>query len=203
MSCRLLQPLTYENFYVYFLSCEMCRGKVNATSRGYYIMSGACSLHEPTIEVRWPRPHAALVVLGGEHDLNSADQLRETFNQSLAHCDHLIVDLSATEFIDASTIGVLMEARQHAIELDRTFSVVLGTEADRRTTPRGERRSSAVGCRSDSRTSTRCSGDQRGVVEFALGRHHMGVRPGSRHHFAVPTSSPIRAGTAAPMSPHL
>ena len=26
----------------------------------------------------------------------------------------------------------------------------------------------------------------------------MGVRPGSRHHFAVPTSSPIRAGTAAP-----
>ena len=91
-------------------------------------MSGACSLHEPTIEVRSPRPHAALVVLGGEHDLNSADQLRETFNQSLAHCDHLIVDLSATEFIDASTIGVLMEARQHAIELDRRFSVVLGTE---------------------------------------------------------------------------
>ena len=52
----------------------------------------------------------------------------ETFNQSLAHCDHLIVDLSATEFIDASTIGVLLEARQHAIERDRRFSVVLGTE---------------------------------------------------------------------------
>ena len=92
-------------------------------------MSGACTLHEPTIEVRWPKPHAALVVLGGEHDLNSADQLRETFNESLAHCDHLIVDLSATEFIDASTIGVLMEARQHAIALDRTFSVVQGTKA--------------------------------------------------------------------------
>ena len=128
MSSRLLQPLTYENLYVNFLSSEECRGKVNATSRGYYIMSGACSLHEPTIEVRSPRPHAALVVLGGEHDLNSADQLRETFNQSLAHCDHLIVDLSATEFIDASTIGVLLEARQQAIERDRKFSVVLGTE---------------------------------------------------------------------------
>ena len=128
MSCRLPQPLTYEICYVNYLSCEMCRGNVNATSRGYYIMSGACSLHEPAIEVRSPRPHAALVVLGGEHDLNSADQLRETFNQSLAHCDHLIIDLSATEFIDASTIGVLMEARQHAIELDRKFSVVLGTE---------------------------------------------------------------------------
>ena len=85
------------------------------------------SFHYPTIEVRSPRQDAALVVLGGEHDLNSADQLRETFDQCLADCDHLIVDLSATEFIDASTIGVLMEARHHAIELDRTFSVVLGT----------------------------------------------------------------------------
>ena len=85
------------------------------------------SFHFPTIEVRTPRPDAALVVLGGEHDLSSADQLRETFDQCLADCDHLIIDLSAAEFIDASTIGVLMEARQHAIELDRAFSVVLGT----------------------------------------------------------------------------
>ena len=128
MSCRLPQLLTYEPFYVNYLSYKTCRGNVNATSRGCYIMSGACSLHEPTIEVHWPKPHAALVVLGGEHDLNSAEQLRETFNHSLAHCDHLIVDLSATGFIDASTIGVLMEARQHAIELDRTFSVVQGTK---------------------------------------------------------------------------
>ena len=86
------------------------------------------SFHDPTIEVRSPRPHAALVVLGGEHDLSSADRLRETFDQCLADCDHLVVDLSATEFIDASTIGALMEARQHAIELDRTFSVVQGTK---------------------------------------------------------------------------
>ena len=128
MSYRFLQRLTYDTFYVNCLSCEMCRGNENATSRGSYIMSGAFSLHEPSIEVRSPQPHAALVVLGGEHDLNSADELRQTFDQSLAHCDHLIVDLSATEFIDASTIGVLMDARRHAIELDRTFSVVLGTE---------------------------------------------------------------------------
>lgn len=128
MSYRFLQPLTYEIFCVSYLSCETCRGNVNATPRASYIMSGAFSLHEPTIEVCSPQPHAALVVVGGEHDLNSADELRQTFDQSLAHCDHLIVDLSATEFIDASTIGVLMDARRHAIELDRTLCVVLGTE---------------------------------------------------------------------------
>ena len=92
-------------------------------------MNGACSLHEPTIEVRSPHPDAALVVLRGEHDLNSADELRRTFDQSLAHCDHLIVDLSATEFIDARTISVLMETRKHALERDRKLSVVLGTAA--------------------------------------------------------------------------
>ena len=69
------------------------------------------------------------MVLGGEHDLASADELRQTLDQSLALCDHLIVDLSAAEFIDSTTIRVLMEAREHAAELDRKFSVVLGTAA--------------------------------------------------------------------------
>lgn len=90
-------------------------------------MSDSPSFHEPTIEVRSPQPHAALVVLGGEHDLYSADELQHTFNQSLARCEHLIVDLSATEFIDSTTIGVLLKTREHAAELGRKFSVVLGT----------------------------------------------------------------------------
>ena len=68
-----------------------------------------------------------LVVLSGEHDLTSAEELRQTFDQSLGRCDHLIVDLSAAEFIDSTTIRVLMGTRQHAIERDRKFSVVLGT----------------------------------------------------------------------------
>ena len=55
------------------------------------------------------------------------DELRRTFDQSLGRCDHLIVDLSAAEFIDSTTIRVLMEAREHAAELDRKFNVVLGT----------------------------------------------------------------------------
>jgi anti-sigma B factor antagonist len=90
-------------------------------------MSDASSSHEPTIEVRSPQPHAALVVLGGEHDLYSADELQHTCDQSLVACDHLIVDLSAAEFIDSTIIGVLLKTREKAAGLDRRFSVVLGT----------------------------------------------------------------------------
>ena len=90
-------------------------------------MSNAPAFTVPTIQVRSPRPHAALVVLAGEHDLHSADEVQQTFDQSLAVCDHLIVDLSAAEFIDSTIIQVLVQTMKTAAELDRTFSVVLGT----------------------------------------------------------------------------
>lgn len=82
---------------------------------------------KPTIEVRSPQPHAALVVLGGEHDVHSADQLRQTIDMSLSGCDHLIVDLSAAEFIDSTIIGVLVQEMKNAGGLGRRFTVVLGT----------------------------------------------------------------------------
>ena len=90
-------------------------------------MNEAPAFHVPTIEVRWPQPHAALVALAGEHDLQSADEVQQTFDQALAVCDHLIVDLSTAEFIDSTIVGVLLQTKKHAIELDRKFNVVLGT----------------------------------------------------------------------------
>ena len=81
----------------------------------------------PTIEIRASQPNAALVVLAGEHDLHSANEVRQTFDRSLAACDHLIVDLSAAEFIDSTIVGLLLHAKNKAIELDRKFNVVLGT----------------------------------------------------------------------------
>ena len=90
-------------------------------------MSDATAFQVPTIQVRSPRPHAALVVLAGEHDLHSANEVQQTFDQSLAVCDHLIVDLSTAEFIDSTIVGVLMQTRKRAVELDRKFNVVLGT----------------------------------------------------------------------------
>jgi anti-sigma B factor antagonist len=91
------------------------------------MVSDAPAFKVPTIQVRSPRPHAALVVLAGEHDLYSADEVQQTLDQSLAVCDHLIVDLSAAEFIDSTIVHVLLQTKKNAIELDRKFNVVLGT----------------------------------------------------------------------------
>jgi anti-sigma B factor antagonist len=82
---------------------------------------------QPTIEVRSPRQGAALVVLGGEHDLHSADRLRQTTDDMLLGNEHLIVDLSRAEFIDSTIIGVLVHAMKKAEGCDRKFTVVLGT----------------------------------------------------------------------------
>ena len=90
-------------------------------------MSDAPAFQVPTIEVRSPQPHAALVVLAGEHDLYSADEVQQTLDQSLAIRDHLIVDLSRAEFIDSTIVAVLLQTKKNAAELDRKFNVVLGT----------------------------------------------------------------------------
>ena len=55
------------------------------------------------------------------------DELQQTFDQSLAVCDHLIVDLSTAEFIDSTIVAVLLQTMKNATELDRKFNVVLGT----------------------------------------------------------------------------
>jgi anti-sigma B factor antagonist len=90
-------------------------------------MGGSPAFQRPTIEVRSPQPGIALVVLAGEHDLYSGDELRETFERTLVRCDHLIVDLSAAEFIDSTIVAVLIQTMKSATELDRKFNVVLGT----------------------------------------------------------------------------
>jgi anti-anti-sigma factor len=90
-------------------------------------MSDAPAFQVPTIEVRSPQPHAALVVLAGEHDLYSAEEVQRTLDQSLAVCDHLIVDLSTAEFIDSTIVALLLQTKKNATELDRKFNVVLGT----------------------------------------------------------------------------
>jgi anti-sigma B factor antagonist len=90
-------------------------------------MSDVPAFQKATIEVRSPKPQVALVALAGEHDLYSGDELQQTFNQSLAVCDQLIVDLSAAEFVDSTIVAVLLQTMKNATELDRKFNVVLGT----------------------------------------------------------------------------
>lgn len=82
---------------------------------------------DPTIDVLWPRPDVAHVVLGGEHDLGSKDQLDETLAGTLATCSHLVVDLSTTQFIDSSTIRVIVGSKDRAEAAGRRFNLLLGT----------------------------------------------------------------------------
>ena len=84
-------------------------------------------VREPAIEVLWPRPDSAVVVLSGEHDLASAADLNETLAETLANCEHLIVDLSSATFIDSSTIMTLVSAKRHADQADRKFNLVLAS----------------------------------------------------------------------------
>jgi anti-sigma B factor antagonist len=88
---------------------------------------GSPAFQKATIEFHSPRPDVALVVLAGEHDLYSGEELRQSLEQSLACSEHLIVDLSATEFIDSTIIAVLLQTMKSATELDRKFNVVIGT----------------------------------------------------------------------------
>jgi anti-anti-sigma factor len=88
---------------------------------------GGSSSSLPTIEVRSPQPGSILVILGGEHDLYSADRLQQTFDDVLFGCEHLIVDLSSAEFIDSTIIGALVKTMKQAHGRDRKFTIVLGT----------------------------------------------------------------------------
>jgi anti-sigma B factor antagonist len=88
-------------------------------------MDATPTFPRPTIEIRRPRPDAALIVLGGEHDLGSAPDVQQTLDA--AACDHVIVDVSAAEFVDSTIIAVLLRAKARAVEADQRFNVVLGT----------------------------------------------------------------------------
>lgn len=90
-------------------------------------MHEAHTAHEATTEIRCPEPGVTEVVLGGEHDLSSADQLQDTLGEALTTCSHLIVDLSSAEFIESSTIKVLVNARKAASQRDCPFNLVLST----------------------------------------------------------------------------
>ncbi len=83
---------------------------------------------QPTMDVRWLRDGVARVVLGGEHDLDSADRLSALLTKTLERCSHLVVDLSSATFIDSSSIRILVATKSRADAGECRFSLLLGTE---------------------------------------------------------------------------
>jgi len=81
---------------------------------------------QPTVEIRWPRPDLAIVLLGGEHDLASAPAVDRLVGEALLTCSHLIINLSTVQFIDSSIIHLLVRARKDADDRGSHFNLVLG-----------------------------------------------------------------------------
>jgi anti-anti-sigma factor len=82
---------------------------------------------QPTIEVHRPKPHAAVVTLGGEHDLDSAPSLERAAGEALLTSSHLIVDISPVQFIDSSIINLLVQLKKDADAKNCRFNLVMGT----------------------------------------------------------------------------
>src|SRR3954471_19303568 len=77
-----------------------------------------------------------VVVVRGEHDIYTAPTLRDRLEEALGSPDAskaptgVIVDLSASTFLDSSILGALLEARRQALERGIGYVVSLGDEPE-------------------------------------------------------------------------
>ena len=70
-------------------------------------------------------PPAAVVALVGEHDAYSAQRLENEFAVLLEEGRRIVVDLRDTEFIDSTTLSVLLVARHRAEQSSLGFALLL------------------------------------------------------------------------------
>jgi anti-anti-sigma factor len=71
----------------------------------------------------------AVVTFSGEHDLNTAPELRERLAGAIEGESPIVVDLSGAAFIDSSIIGAVLDARREAHEKGLGFAVALSQGA--------------------------------------------------------------------------
>lgn len=67
-----------------------------------------------------------VVVVEGEHDIYTAPTLRERLDQALGRGGGVVVDLTASTFVDSSILGALLDARLRAQEKRQGFVVSVG-----------------------------------------------------------------------------
>src|SRR5919198_4000779 len=70
-------------------------------------------------------PPAAVVALVGEHDAYSSQRLESELAMLQDEGRHIVVDLRDTDFIDSTTLGVLLTARQRAEKTSLGFALVV------------------------------------------------------------------------------
>ena len=72
-------------------------------------------------------PPAAVVALVGEHDTYSAGRLEGELAMLSDEGRHVVVDLRDAEFIDSSTLGVLLNAGRDAEHAGLGFTILLAS----------------------------------------------------------------------------
>jgi anti-sigma B factor antagonist len=75
--------------------------------------------------VRQDDDGSCVIVLTGEHDLSSVEELRAALDQA-ASARLIVVDLSHTEFIDSAVLGALIASHRRAGEDGRRWALVVG-----------------------------------------------------------------------------
>jgi anti-sigma B factor antagonist len=74
-------------------------------------------------------PGVAVITFSGEHDLNTAPELRGRLAAALEERVPVVVDFSGAAFIDSSILGAVLDARQQARERGLGFAVALSDGA--------------------------------------------------------------------------
>ena len=75
------------------------------------------------ISVERDEADIAVLTVRGEHDLNTAAQLRERLEALIGERRAVVVDLSPATFVDSSILGVILEARRIAEQAGRGYAV--------------------------------------------------------------------------------
>jgi len=65
----------------------------------------------------------AIVSISGEHDLNTAPQLRRRLTEEIEEGRAIVVDLSQASFVDSSILGVILDGRRGADAAGLGFAV--------------------------------------------------------------------------------
>jgi anti-anti-sigma factor len=82
-------------------------------------------LHASRVEFETPSSTLAIVSLVGEHDLADYEPLQQTLALATSRRRHVIVDLSACEFIDSTVISLLLHAQGEVVSDRGRFAVVI------------------------------------------------------------------------------
>ncbi len=68
-------------------------------------------------------PGVAVLSISGEHDLNTAPELRQRLDDLIGERTAIVVDLTPATFVDSSILGVILESRRRAIDAGLGFAV--------------------------------------------------------------------------------